>query len=275
MLPLKKILFPVDFSDRCRGAAHAVRALARRFGAEVVPVHVVEAKAPERNPHTLLTRARQQMERFVAAEFSGCKVSPCVTAGDPAVSITDRAHAGHFGLIVMPTHGFGPFRRFLLGAVTAKVLHDASCPVWTCAHLEDWPVIEGVTLRNIVFGIDFGTRSVKALRCASALAAEFNANLTLAHTLESSNDTTWSREARDRALRAAAERVLKLENDLNLSIPSEILDGSPAYGLSEVAEKLNADLMVIGRAHLTADAAKLGSNAYAIIAHSPCPVLSI
>jgi len=42
MISLRKILFPVDFSDRCRGAAHAVRPVATRFGAEVTALHVVE-----------------------------------------------------------------------------------------------------------------------------------------------------------------------------------------------------------------------------------------
>ncbi len=42
----------------------------------------------------------------------------------------------------MPTHGYGPFRRFILGSVTAKVLHDADCPVWTGVHLEEAPPIE-------------------------------------------------------------------------------------------------------------------------------------
>jgi len=40
---------------------------------------------------------------------------------------------------MMPTHGLGGFRRFLLGSVTAKVLHDADCPVWTGVHLERAP----------------------------------------------------------------------------------------------------------------------------------------
>src|ERR1700688_4681003 len=37
---------------------------------------------------------------------------------------------------MMPTHGYGPFRALLLGSVTAKVLHDAHCPVWTGVHAE-------------------------------------------------------------------------------------------------------------------------------------------
>jgi hypothetical protein len=33
--------------------------------------------------------------------------------------------------------------------------------------------------------------------------------------------------------------------------------------------------MVIGRTHVMSGVGKLGANAYAIIAHSPCPVLSV
>jgi hypothetical protein len=47
----------------------------------------------------------------------------------------------HVDLVMMPTHGVGTFRSFLVGSVTAKVLHDANCPVWTAAHaLRSMPV---------------------------------------------------------------------------------------------------------------------------------------
>jgi hypothetical protein len=43
---------------------------------------------------------------------------------------------------MMSTHGYGAFYRFLLGSVTAKVLHEIQCPVWTGAHLEEAPARE-------------------------------------------------------------------------------------------------------------------------------------
>jgi nucleotide-binding universal stress UspA family protein len=39
----------------------------------------------------------------------------------------------------LPTHGLGAFRRSLIGSITAKVLHDAECPVWTGVHLAQAP----------------------------------------------------------------------------------------------------------------------------------------
>ena len=35
MLTIKHILFPIDFSERCCGAAPFVQAMARRFGAKI------------------------------------------------------------------------------------------------------------------------------------------------------------------------------------------------------------------------------------------------
>jgi nucleotide-binding universal stress UspA family protein len=268
MLSVQKILFPVDFSDRCRGAAHVVKALAWRFDAEVTPLHVIETDSESK-------QSRQKMEELVAAELGGCRTSPCIMTGDPSVRIVGLARAGDFDAILMPTHGHGPFRRFLLGAVTAKVLHDASCPVWTSAHLEDWPVIAEIALRNIACGIDFSPRSLVALKCALRLAEEFNAALTIVHAVPPFDTSTWSAEAGNQARRSATERAHKVEAKLGTLAPVEIVDGAAAYGLSEVAEQLNADLVVIGRSRVAAEFAKLGSNAYAIIAHSPCPVLSV
>jgi len=40
----RKLVFPVAFSDRCRGAAPYVRAFANRFASEVELLHVIEAQ---------------------------------------------------------------------------------------------------------------------------------------------------------------------------------------------------------------------------------------
>jgi nucleotide-binding universal stress UspA family protein len=77
-------------------------------------------------------RAQQDVAEFAAGELGHFRVHPLVFGGDPATAIVEKAHSECADLIVMATHGF---RRFILGSVTAKVLHDADCPVWTGAHL--------------------------------------------------------------------------------------------------------------------------------------------
>ena len=169
MIMFSKILFPVDFSDRCEEAAHAVRAMAVQFQSEVTALHVVEVASANSEYESLIARAGEKMDQLVTQELRGCVVVPYFERGDPAQIILSYARNGHFDLVMMPTHGYGPFRRFLLGSVTAKILQDAACPVWTSAHLETWPVAEDVGIRKVLGAVDFGPRQFSgvATRLAS------------------------------------------------------------------------------------------------------------
>src|SRR5215472_15117974 len=165
MLNLAKILLPVDFSERCSGAARYAGMLACRFRSELTMLHVVPYDdypiaamevagtysdwRPER-----LAEANKRLETFLKDEFRGISVKRAVLEGDPATQIVGLAHSDGANLIVMPTHGYGQFRRFILGSVTAKVLHDADCPVLTGVHLEEGPHSGASPFRNILCAID-------------------------------------------------------------------------------------------------------------------------
>lgn len=256
----KSILCPVDFSNRSRGAAHVARAFAHRFGSEIVALHV----APDGNPDRM-AEAESKLGEMVLRDLQGCLVSPCVVTGDPADRIIQFTHDRRIELTVMATHGLSPFRGFQLGSVTSRILHLATSPVWTSPHLEDWPAADAMPLRSILCALDFGPRSCTALHWASCLAKEFGAKLTLAHVVHP-DEREHRFEAPEATLRRQQER-------LNGPCESRILEGAPAPMLGELAEELTADLLVVGRTHAASPG--LGANAYAIIAHSPCPVLSV
>jgi nucleotide-binding universal stress UspA family protein len=164
----------------------------------------------------------------------------------------------------MPTHGLSPFRRFALGSIASKVLHLATCPVWTSCHLENWPAVDSLPMRLIVCALDFGPRSCAALHWASRLARDFDAKLTLAHVIRPDESTP---------MEPPEETLRRQRQTLHVACDTRILEGMPAPVLSALAEETDADLMVIGRTH--ASSPGLGANAYAIIAHAPCPVLSV
>ena len=106
-----------------------------------------------------------------------------VVIGDPARIICEVAVAEKCDLIVMPTHGYGPFRRFLLGSVTAKVLHDAICPVCTGPHMEKAPDYTSISFHHVVCAIDLGLHSREVLAWADAFAREYGATLTIVHAI--------------------------------------------------------------------------------------------
>src|ERR1700676_749757 len=134
MPQIRKILFPVDFSESCLGTARYVEALARQFEAEIMLLHAVAMgeRTPAEKEEKLLPRRQAQLDAFLADELKYFTTDrACAVGDDPAEAIVDEAREWGADLVMLPTHGLGFFRRHLLGSVTAKVLYDLNCPVWT------------------------------------------------------------------------------------------------------------------------------------------------
>jgi len=277
MLSLSRILLPVDFSERSVGAAHYAASLACHFGCELVLLHVLVPPQYEFGAVDIagsmlaelcrdrVVQANDDLERFLASELAGLRVRRVVLEGDPSGSIVDFAHNEHCDLIVMPTHGYGPFRRFILGSNTAKVLHDADCPVWTGVHLEDAPAALSIPIRGVLCAVDLGPQSAKTLAWAAGLAGEFGSRLTVLHATPCGPDLQHAAEEELRKLRdsAGAEAEVLLET------------GEAARVVCAAAGKLQADVLVIGRGSAAGVFGRLRTNAYAIIRQSPCPVVSV
>ena len=289
MPSLSKILLPVDFSERSMGAARYARLLARHFESELTLLHTLtplhlELGALESAGTMLVdvyrTRAEQvakELDGFLAGELAGLNVRRVILNGDPAATIVQFAHDEHVDLIAMPTHGYGPFRRFILGSNTAKVLHDADCPVWTGVHLEEARAAEAVPLQNILCAIDLGPQSARTLAWADWLRKEFKARLTVIHAtalvpdIFDESQRTWRTQVRE-----AAESELQLiQRETGAEAELFLEAGEPAKVICEEARRVGADVLVIGRGSAAGVFGRLRTNAYAIIRQSPCPVVSV
>src|SRR5258708_7643151 len=182
MFTLKNILFPVDFSNRCRGAARILDALHKSFQPDITLVHVLLPPHMEYSVADFgggliqeYTTARTEqvkkdLDYFLDEELKHFPIRRVLLDGDPARKLVEYAHQNHTDLIVMPTHGYGGFRRFMLGSVAAKVLHDAQCPVFTGVHLEDAPDSQDIHLRKVGVGLDLSDTSPKVLDWAAKFA---------------------------------------------------------------------------------------------------------
>ncbi|MEK7406656.1 MAG: universal stress protein [Acidobacteriota bacterium] len=290
MPPLTKILLPVDFSERCLGAARYAGALASHFGAEVILAHVVEPVRYEFSSLELCgtvladlaanraAQAKRQLDAFLAEELRSLPTRRVLLEGDPAQKIVACAHAEQAGLIALPTHGYGPFRRFILGSVTAKVLHDADCPVLTGVHLEEAPAAASIAFRTILCAVDLGPQSRQALQWAAQLAADFKARLLLVHAypcLEARPGEHFDREVNAGLARTASQELEKLQQEEGVEAESLVLCGDPPKVVCQCARQRLADLLVIGRGSAAGIFGRLRTNAYAIIRESPCPVVSV
>jgi len=288
MASLEKLLLPVDFSERSTGAARYCSALALHFHSEILLVHTLaplysDVGGMEVSGSMLLdvyrTRtegAEKELAAFAAAHLGGVKVRAMVLHGEPAAKIVETAHAEGAGVIVMPTHGYGPFRRFILGSNTAKVLHDADCPVWTGVHMEESTPAQ-VPFRRVLCALDLGPQSGRALAWAAMLSREFSAELTIVHAVTAhagpaeEPDGAWRAGIRE----AAQEELRRLQREAG-TVGNVVLDaGEAAKVICGIAASSAADVLVIGRGSAAGTFGRLRTNAYAIIRQSPCPVVSV
>ncbi len=146
MLPVRRILFPTDFSEHAEYAWSYALTFAQEFGAEVHLLHVVaspprltEAYAvsfdPQRMVQELIAEASGSLDHQVeAAKTRGLIFHREVRVGLDFQEIIDYASRHDIDLIVMATHGRTGLAHVLLGSVAEKVVRKAPCPVLTVKH---------------------------------------------------------------------------------------------------------------------------------------------
>lgn len=278
MPSISRILVPVDFSDRCNEMHPYIKLIGERYQAEVILFHVVNpfwivpstggaGPAAIPTPGWVLPQRTKQLDAFWVHELGDLPVRRLVYEGDPEAQIAAFAQTEGIDLIVMPTHGYGVVRRFLIGSVTAKVLHDIPCPVLTGVHIQPQTSSASVKLANIVCAIDLSQSSPDTLLWASCLANDFGGRASVIHVIPEMNRHHEMPEAAHREI----EQLQLGVGVRNLNVCIE--QGDVARGVCSFARSVAADLIVIGRTY--SGSGRLTSNAYAIIREAPCPVLSI
>lgn len=289
MFSLAKVLFPVDYSEHSLGMARYAIPLAEHFKSEIILLHVlephyeVEHDTEDHRPLRELLSARrehaqQRVQAILSAELHCVPVRRAVLEGDIAETIIKSARAEKCALILMSSKGRGPFRRLLLGSITAKVLHDAPCPVWTGVHSADVPSDERLQFRRVLCAVDLNSHSANTLAWASQFAGEFKAKLWVVHVLprlDSPGEGYYSRGWRMRIEDRAKREVEKLQRKVRSQGEVKLEAGDVAKSVCALAKRLRADLLVVGRGKVSSAGGRLPATTYAIIRQASCAVVSV
>ena len=289
MARFEKILFPIDFSERSRAAAPFVLSMAQRYNAEVVALHALQPPPPlyagmntvypeVYDFESISADLSLELRKFTDLELPKVNVRCVVELGDPAVVTTEYAEENNIGLIAMPTHGYGAFRRALLGSVTAKVLHDAKIPVWTAAHAPEPSHRAHPQPRHILCAVNLRPESRQTLEFAIGLANDADATVDLVHVALEGEVEALPSESRlqEMLIEAARDKLVKIREEIDAPEAQMIVDGgSVADMVRSEAVRKRADLVVIGRGSIQTGMGRLWSNAYAIVREAPCPVISV
>lgn len=289
MLPIRNIYVPVDFSDQSAVAAADAAALAERFGAQLTLVHI---RAPDPYPVIHISNDERQQAALAAAQLSHGKLRALADQvlpngdaklmdceGDPAVTLTRLLQDHNPDLIVMATHGAGLFRRFLVGSVTQKVLHDTQTPVLTGVHLEKF---EGLTgdCKAVVCAVGLKDRehSKKVLKAAADWAETLGAELHAVHAPPPTQVAAWEGVPVQSAVEIEAERKAalgKLLEEVGVQAGVHVASEDPVAFANRIVEETEAGLLITGRSVRHGVLHWPHADAFAFIRESPVPVLSI
>jgi nucleotide-binding universal stress UspA family protein len=131
----ERILLAVDGSEHSRKAVPVAGDLSRRYGGEVIVLHVREHELTWGADIDVETadEARELVDGVVRElKDSGTNVRGevmRVALGQTPRAILDLAHDEAVGLIVMGTRGLSDWGRLLMGSVAHKIVHLAEVPV--------------------------------------------------------------------------------------------------------------------------------------------------
>jgi len=276
----KKILVPTDFSDLATWALQYAKEMASRFSSTLTVVYADRfgpAEYLEISPDyyddlpSLKRKAEETLTNYTTEQLPlMMKRESEVVIDFPVPAILHAAEARDVDLIVMGTHGRTGWRRALLGSITEGVLRGSDRPVLTARYTEAEESSE-FSFHRVLCPVNFTEIAHSALDHAASVACAFDAELIVAHVVESPDQVIQKDE---------------LLSNLRDWIPAEVRDrcdykelvlrGNAAEQIIEFARTMDIDLITIGAQHQRfSDTTIIGTTTERITRHADCPVLTI
>jgi nucleotide-binding universal stress UspA family protein len=211
------LLVPLDGSPAAEAVLPAAIVLAKRLGAEVALLHVLERNAPDRvhgEQHlTGEADAASYLQR-IAEQFTveGIPVTlhvHLVPVGDIPLSIASHAAESGASLILLSAHGAGSPRSWLTGAVAQGVIRHAAPPVLLLRSNAKRSV--PFAPQEVVVALDTERQGEVALPHAMRLARSLEIPLRLLVVVPTAETIPGDSSAAARLLPGGAAAALDLE----------------------------------------------------------------
>lgn len=213
-----------------------------------------------------------ELEKRVAAANLGGDVHThmVLTFGRTAPRIADFAENTHADLVVAGTHQRKGFARVWHESVAHGVLHDVNTNVLCIpfhAPGEEVRALARPEVRTIVVATDFSSCGNRAVAWAMANASA-GTRVAIVHVAAGKKDVD-----------SASTRLAALQSDTwpaGVTIDRTVLTGTnPGFEIAGAAERMSADLIVIGHHGHSRLSLLLGSTAGEVLARARRPVLVV
>jgi nucleotide-binding universal stress UspA family protein len=277
---MKKILVPVDYSKTSTIAFDVAFDIAKKDGAELIALNVVEEVTPDSYRVTgewhkadwedriftfeLLKKAKVLLEKLVKdPKYDAVKVTGELRVGNPFHGISTIITENKVDLVVMGTKGFTKIDEMLIGANTEKVVRHSRCPVLT---VQKKPAT--TDFKNIVYATSLSPDEEIFSRMVKRTQQLYNSTIHLVR-INTPSDFQRDRVVKDAMLKFAKKLGLK---NYTINVYNDI---SEEEGIIYFSDSIDADLIAMathgrtGFAHVMA-----GSIAEDVVGHSKRPVLT-
>jgi nucleotide-binding universal stress UspA family protein len=278
---MKKILVPTDFSKPAQMATEVGRDIARKAGAELILLHVIEeVTSGSFNVEgqadlsgdmedrlfnlKLIEKAKRQMEKAVSdPKLDGVKVRTELRLGTPFHGMTTIIADHKVDLVVMGTAGHSDFEEMVIGSNTEKVVRHAACPVLT---IHKKPAT--ADFKNIVYATSMNKDEEVFSRIVKRAQQVYDSAL---HLVRINTPGNFQRDAVVKKAMTEFAKKLQLKN-YTINVFNDL---SEEEGIIYFADSINADMIAMathgrtGFAHVLA-----GSIAEDVVSHSKRPVLT-
>lgn len=288
---VKNILYLTDFSEPSEAALLFATTLGRGYGAKVHALHLLLPAAYTYTTPGLTTLAIEAEEENAQAEMqkvesrlAGLEHRTLVERGIEIWPSVQRAvEDDDVDLIVLGTHGRTGAEKLLLGSVAEEIFRRSPVPVLTIGPGVRSSVHTGGRFRRVLFATDFTPESLAGAPYAVTFAQENQARLLLLLVMRKPGSANeGDKHLFDMTVAEAMHRLYEIvPKDARLDLPPEVAVeyGEPAERIVEFAKERGADLIVIGVRNA---AGRIGAAthleraiAHKVVAHAPCPVLTV
>lgn len=180
----KRILVPLDGSSRAEQAIQVAARIARALGDSVTLLRVVTtpvdygpyiappATYARETIHADLAEATAYLEKIATSdELVGIPTEVKALFGAAAPTILSAAQSFHTNIIVMCSHGYTGFKRWVLGSVADKVTHYSPVPVLVLREGGPVPAAAVQQPVRVLVPVDGSPLSEAVLEPAAYLAA--------------------------------------------------------------------------------------------------------
>ena len=277
-----RILFPTDCLDKTTVALKYAAGLARHFSSHLELANVIDLAQTFPTMDVLSGPAldsirltgKRDLEN-ISAEISGIPFTTRVIDGfESATLILDEAVNTNVDLIVLGTNCKHGFSDTSLGARTAEIISSAPCPVLTIGPRVPPPEEGVISFQRILYATDFSTPARKAAAIAIGLGHVEGAKVYLCHVIDKKEES--KHPGCDEASLASLRSLIPEEAKSWCSVECVVAHGKAAEGILGLANRVNADLIVLGAHKHSYWLSLIHSGIVAaVVASTHCPVLTV